>query len=282
MKSSLRSIPRAETKNPFNQGSRKPALSDVFSREPEKKHKLWRKYQKKKILLIGAGGLGGFIALGLVRKAVGKLTICDGDIVEISNLNRQWFTSYDLGNNKAKALVRRLKHEAVANIELRAIDMFLEEAIEESKIEKPDLCLCMPDNDEIRRFAAAYCLKNKTPLIISGLSHNSDYGYIFVQTSYPGNACWGCFGGGNPGKVPCGAEANINLPMVAAGFVLTACDAIVSGLPLPWNYRRFSISGALPETLANVQVLGECSICGKKKQKLKSNHINSEIQFSTE
>ena len=40
-------------------------------------------------LVIGAGGLGSPVALYLASAGVGKLTICDGDDVDLTNLQRQ-------------------------------------------------------------------------------------------------------------------------------------------------------------------------------------------------
>ena len=52
--------------------------------------------------VIGAGGLGGGVALLLARIGVGHLIICDGDSFEESNLNRQLLSRLDrLGKNKA-------------------------------------------------------------------------------------------------------------------------------------------------------------------------------------
>ena len=41
------------------------------------------------VLMIGAGGLGSPAALYLVSAGVGMLTICDGDVVDLTNLQRQ-------------------------------------------------------------------------------------------------------------------------------------------------------------------------------------------------
>lgn len=55
-------------------------------------------------LVVGAGGLGGPIALALGAAAV-ELVIVDGDVVEDSNLHRQiQFTAADLGKKKAERL----------------------------------------------------------------------------------------------------------------------------------------------------------------------------------
>jgi molybdopterin/thiamine biosynthesis adenylyltransferase len=60
-----------------------------------------------RVAVVGAGGLGGPIALGLSTSC--ELSIFDGDIVELSNLHRQiQFCDRDLGHNKALALTNWL------------------------------------------------------------------------------------------------------------------------------------------------------------------------------
>jgi tRNA threonylcarbamoyladenosine dehydratase len=45
--------------------------------------------QHSNVLVVGLGGVGSFAAEFLVRAGVGKLTIVDGDTVDITNINRQ-------------------------------------------------------------------------------------------------------------------------------------------------------------------------------------------------
>ena len=47
------------------------------------------KLKQMHILVIGLGGVGSFAAEFLVRAGVGKMTIVDGDTVDLSNTNRQ-------------------------------------------------------------------------------------------------------------------------------------------------------------------------------------------------
>ncbi|WP_395059324.1 ThiF family adenylyltransferase [Flavobacterium sp.] len=47
------------------------------------------KLQNANILVVGLGGVGSFAAEFLVRAGVGKMTIVDGDVVDITNINRQ-------------------------------------------------------------------------------------------------------------------------------------------------------------------------------------------------
>jgi tRNA A37 threonylcarbamoyladenosine dehydratase len=45
--------------------------------------------KNSKVLVVGVGGVGSFAAEFLARAGVGNLTIVDGDVVDITNINRQ-------------------------------------------------------------------------------------------------------------------------------------------------------------------------------------------------
>ena len=61
-----------------------------------------------KATVVGAGGLGGPLALALGAAGI-ELVIVDPDVVEVSNLHRQiQFTAADLGEAKAPALAARV------------------------------------------------------------------------------------------------------------------------------------------------------------------------------
>ncbi|HHT9078506.1 TPA: tRNA threonylcarbamoyladenosine dehydratase [Flavobacterium psychrophilum] len=47
------------------------------------------KLQNANVLVVGLGGVGSFAAEFLVRAGIGKITIVDGDVVDITNINRQ-------------------------------------------------------------------------------------------------------------------------------------------------------------------------------------------------
>ncbi|MEG1562386.1 MAG: HesA/MoeB/ThiF family protein [Bacteroides sp.] len=67
------------------------------------------KLQAAKVLLVGVGGLGSPIALYLAAAGVGTLGLVDGDVVSLSNLQRQvLYTEDNLGERKATAAARRL------------------------------------------------------------------------------------------------------------------------------------------------------------------------------
>ena len=47
------------------------------------------KLKNSNVLVVGMGGVGSFAAEFIARAGVGKMTIVDGDIVDITNINRQ-------------------------------------------------------------------------------------------------------------------------------------------------------------------------------------------------
>ena len=62
------------------------------------------------ITVIGCGGLGGFIIEGLARSGVGKVRLVDFDTFDVSNLNRQLFsTEAAVGASKLEQAVARVR-----------------------------------------------------------------------------------------------------------------------------------------------------------------------------
>lgn len=68
-----------------------------------------RKIQRAKVGVAGAGGLGSNCAAMLVRSGVKQLKIIDFDLLEYSNLNRQFYFSRQVGRAKVEALQENLQ-----------------------------------------------------------------------------------------------------------------------------------------------------------------------------
>ena len=63
-----------------------------------------------KVAVLGVGGLGGWSAWALSCCGVGEMWLIDGDVVEISNLNRQiLYTEADIGKSKVERAAERLR-----------------------------------------------------------------------------------------------------------------------------------------------------------------------------
>ncbi len=62
------------------------------------------------IAVVGCGGLGGYIIEMFARLGIGRLTLIDGDMFEVSNLNRQLLsTPENMGQPKAKEAEKRVR-----------------------------------------------------------------------------------------------------------------------------------------------------------------------------
>jgi sulfur carrier protein ThiS adenylyltransferase len=59
--------------------------------------------------IAGAGGLGSNCAIALARSGVGTIVICDYDLVEAQNLNRQYYFVSQIGMLKIDALKENIK-----------------------------------------------------------------------------------------------------------------------------------------------------------------------------
>ena len=155
-----------------------------------------------RIAIVGAGGLGGPIALALARPDL-DLTIFDPDVVELSNLHRQiQFTDADLGQPKAERLasaVVRRGGRAIGRAQRwdAAIDC--------------DLVIDASD-DPVTKFAVAdhAVATGRCYVIAAALRYGGN-----VMAGAPAAACYRCLFE-EPGEVPTCAEAGVLGPVVGA------------------------------------------------------------------
>ncbi len=117
-----------------------------------------------KVLLIGLGGLGSPAAMYLAGSGVGTLLIADGDMVELSNLQRQIIhTSNDIGRCKTDsardtliALNPEVAVESLGCLEGEQLETF---------VAKADIVLDATDNFDTRYAVNKACLHAAKPLV---------------------------------------------------------------------------------------------------------------------
>ncbi|CAM4162331.1 ThiF family adenylyltransferase [Flavobacterium weaverense] len=81
--------------------------------------------QKANVLVVGLGGVGSFAAEFLVRAGVGAMTIVDGDVVDITNINRQLPALHStVGQSKIKLVGDRLM-DINPELKLTRVEEFL-------------------------------------------------------------------------------------------------------------------------------------------------------------
>ena len=81
---------------------------------------------KKSVLILGVGGVGGYVAESLARSGIGTLILVDFDTIDESNINRQIIAlDSTIGLKKVDVLEKRIK-EINNDINVIKIDKFID------------------------------------------------------------------------------------------------------------------------------------------------------------
>ena len=100
----------------------------------------------KRILVVGCGGLGGYVIECLARIGVGQLRIIDGDAFEASNLNRQLLSS-EMNLGKTKVLAAKHRVMAInSSIQAEVFDQRLDQTNAAVLLEGCDVVVDALDN----------------------------------------------------------------------------------------------------------------------------------------
>lgn len=87
-----------------------------------------QKLYNAKIALFGVGGVGGWCAEALARCGVGRVDLFDGDVVSVTNINRQAVALRStIGRSKTEVMAARMRDINPA-AEVRAFDIFVDES----------------------------------------------------------------------------------------------------------------------------------------------------------
>lgn len=212
--------------------------------------------------MIGAGGLGGEIGEGLLRKGIRCLKIFDHDAVELSNLNRQKFYEEDLYQNKAIRLAKNLAREAIKSSIIRGYPMRFQTAVKTGIDVSCDVAICGVDNNETRVYVSRHYYQKGIPVVFTAVSEDADHGYVFVQE--PGKACFGCLFpqaiNDNSNECP-KTPAVKDILKVVAGIVLYAVDTLIMDRKRNWNYKEVFLASFVPDTAYTIEGKEDCLLC---------------------
>lgn len=142
-------------------------------------------------LIIGAGGLGSPSALYLAASGMGTITLCDGDKVDLTNLQRQIVHHTPaIGQYKVESARTTL---ARINPEVDVIG-FAERVGEERLMElvaKADVVLDASDNFATRHAVNRACVASKRPLV-SGAGIRFDGQIAVFDLRFDESPCYHC------------------------------------------------------------------------------------------
>jgi len=146
-----------------------------------------------KVMIVGMGAVGTWVAEGLARAGVKNFQLVDDDIVEPSNLHRQNFSNYQVAKKKASVTKERLLTLGAENVEI--FDTKIDYDFFSEIPPGADLiinCADFPNVDITTDIVARYCMANGIPHIVGG-GYNLHLTLV-GQTIIPGlTACAKCF-----------------------------------------------------------------------------------------
>ena len=158
---------------------------------PEIEFEGQKKLLKSHCLIVGAGGLGSPVAIYLAASGVGKITICDFDSVDLSNLQRQIIHEENsIGLNKAESAKIALNR---INSDINVVAIKKQLNIDEFKsiAEGVDVIVDCSDNFETRYALNKIAFDLKCPLV-SGAAIKFD-GQISIFDFRTNNSpCYNC------------------------------------------------------------------------------------------
>jgi molybdopterin/thiamine biosynthesis adenylyltransferase/molybdopterin converting factor small subunit len=166
-----------------------------------------RKLRNAKVLVVGAGGLGGPVALYLALAGVGKIGIVEFDTVDLSNLQRQVLhQTGDIGRPKIES----------AKEKLHAYNPHVEVVMHHAPITSDNAMDIIPDYDIVvngaDNFATRYLVNDACYLAGKTLVDGAILLFDGQATVYkPGHGCYRCLypDPPPPGLVPSCAEAGV-------------------------------------------------------------------------
>jgi molybdopterin/thiamine biosynthesis adenylyltransferase len=142
-------------------------------------------------LVVGAGGLGSSALLYLASSGVGRITICDGDHVDLTNLQRQVVHRLDsIGKPKAASAAATL---ATLNPDIR-VEPLEERAGPErllALVRGADVVLDCSDNFPTRHALNRACVAARKPLV-SGAGIRFDGQVAVFDLRQEGAPCYEC------------------------------------------------------------------------------------------
>ena len=183
------------------------------------------------VVVVGLGGGGSSAALALAASGVGQLHLVDHDVVELSNLTRQFlYTEADLGRPKTEAAVERL----------RAANSTISVTSEEAEVDSVDalrrlvkgcdvLAMCADQPRDIRHWAEIACREAGVPWVTGGYIGPR----VVAQTFGRGEeACFECLHlrSGDEGRDAPSVVSEPDDPPLLENDEIAASNAISAGL----------------------------------------------------
>jgi len=147
------------------------------------------KLKNTKVGIAGCGGLGSNCAVALARVGVGNLIVADFDIIEESNLNRQYYFFNQIGNKKSISLKENIRL-INPKINVEAHDIKLDSASIVNLFSECDVIVEAFDKAEMKQMIIETILEKMSdiPLVVgigmAGWGDNNSIGFRQVDNLF--------------------------------------------------------------------------------------------------
>ncbi len=152
---------------------------------------IFQRIRKAKIAIIGAGGLGSNVAVLLTALGIGELTIVDADIVEESNLVRQFFyKECDCGKTKKVTALKNFIQSFSSYTKVKTVDAYIKSSEDAQKYLKDiDIIIQTADTPRgiINQILNDYCIEMEVAVLFTS---NGSIGPFYIPSV---SSCYRCF-----------------------------------------------------------------------------------------
>lgn len=147
--------------------------------------------KKKKVIVFGVGGVGGFAVEALIRAGIHTIAIVDYDIVDITNINRQIIALHStIGRKKVEVMEERIR-DINPEAEVRAYtERLTEENLESFHLSEYDYIVDAIDDVPAKLLLIREANENNIPILSSmGTGNKFDPSLFRIDDIKKTNTC---------------------------------------------------------------------------------------------
>ena len=217
-------------------------------------------------LIVGAGGLGSPAAMYLASAGLGRITLADGDTVDLTNLQRQILHRHaSIGQPKAASGQRTIA-ELNPEIEVVALNSRLAGTALDRAVAAATVVLDCSDNFATRHAVNRCCVHHRVPLV-SGAAIRFDGQLAVFDARSADSPCYHCLfpEAQDVEEVNC-ATMGVFAPLTGIIGTMQAAEAlkIAGGFGMPMVGRLLLLDARTMESsMIKVPRDPQCPVCGR-------------------
>ena len=219
-------------------------------------------------VIVGAGGLGSAAAPYLAAAGVGKITLVDHDVVELTNLQRQIMHCESMVGKSKVHSGKQFLGQLNSSIQVDILQEKITNDLLAKLLPTVNVVLDCTDNFKTRQLINAACVHHQTPLV-SGSALRFDGQVAVFDPRVPSSPCYACIFSPEEEfeEVSC-SSMGIFSPLVGIIGAIQAAQALqvmigfgesLLGRMLLWNARTTQIDQI------KIARNPDCPVCASKR-----------------